>query len=173
MIYFSSKEIKPAQFDSEQYEALEQFKNSLKGRSLFAEFESSSDFASKLGRQLALKVNDKYPNGKPKDQGFSGAFKGAPQPGMGMKMMMLWKEAVRDPQGIISVTKELSGLSIRTSKRTFFDRGNARDQALWIGAISDLLGHGFIEDKNGRNEVFQLTHRGYIEGEALQDQPFL
>lgn len=173
MIYFSSKPVDPDSVDHEQYAALKEFKASLKDRGLYEQFESISELSVKLTRQLALKVNERFLGGKPGSRGVDSVLEQVPSEGLGIKMMVLLKEAVRDPQGTILCLRDMAGLTIQTNGRVLFDRGKPREEALWIGAIRDLLGQGFIVDANGKREVYRLTDKGYFEGDALQDQPFL
>jgi hypothetical protein len=168
MIYFSSAPVVLDSVDQEQSASLKVFKKSLQDRGLYEQFGSTAEFSTKFSRQLALKVIEKFLDGKRPSRGLDEVLTQPHREGLGLKMILLLKEAVRDPQGVILYLREMSGLSIQTNGRTLFDRGDARAEALWTGAVRDLLGQGFIVDMNGKGEVFKLTDKGYFEGDALQ-----
>src|ERR1039457_1398145 len=60
MIYFSSAPVRPDSIDNDQYSALQVFKESLRARGLFEQYESLSEFRTKFARQLAQTIISKF-----------------------------------------------------------------------------------------------------------------
>jgi len=67
MIYFSSAPVRPDSIDNDQYSALKAFKEALRPKGLFEEYEDLSDFKDKFTRQLAQKIISHFP-GEPLQQ---------------------------------------------------------------------------------------------------------
>jgi hypothetical protein len=61
MIYFSSVPVNPDRIDEDQYKALRKFKQSIKDRGLFEEYDSPAEFRAKFSRQLAQKIITSFP----------------------------------------------------------------------------------------------------------------
>jgi hypothetical protein len=55
----------------------------------------------------------------------------------------------------------MGGTHVATNNREFVEPGNPRSEAKWRGAIDELLGFGFVEDRAGKGEVFFVTDAGY------------
>ena len=55
----------------------------------------------------------------------------------------------------------MGGVVIKTNGKGFGEMGNRRSEAKWEHAINDLIDYGFVEDREGTGEVFNVTHRGF------------
>jgi len=173
MIYFSSAPVRPDSIDEGQYSAVKEFKDSLRERGLFEEYESLSDFRTKLARQLAQKIISHFPTtseaaNNSTDIDSSGIMP-VRIPILGDSARELLIEASKDRQGVIMSLQTLSGSHVQTGGRDFV-QGGARSEAQWRGAVTELERVGLIEDRAGKNEVFFVTDEGYRVAELLNQQ---
>ena len=70
-------------------------------------------------------------------------------------------------KGMILMVKSFSGLEIRANGKDFVGKGDSRSEAIWKGALQDLLGEELIEDVGGNGTVFVVTNRGYEVADEL------
>ena len=78
-------------------------------------------------------------------------------------------EANEDDYGAIDIFETLGGKSIQTNHKQFVEIGNPRSEAIWEGAINDLLNAGFLAEEitlNGSH--FKLTREGYEAIDSLK-----
>jgi hypothetical protein len=171
MIYFSSAPVRADSIDNDQYSAVKAFKESLKVKGLFEEYESLSEFHMKLARQLAQTVISKFagdlvPAADPSRAGV--ALPPPPSiPAIGAPARELLFEASKDPQGVILNIQTLSGASVLTNGRDFAERGNSRLAAHWRSAVEELSRLHLLEDRVGKGEVFFVTGEGYRVADLL------
>ena len=76
-------------------------------------------------------------------------------------------EAARDRDRSIIMTRSGAGLRVMTNGRNFVEMGNGRSEARWQQAIRDLVDHGLVVDRNGKDNVFEVTHKGYETADAI------
>ena len=76
-------------------------------------------------------------------------------------------EAARDRNRLIIMTMSGAGLRVMTNGRNFVEMGNGRSEARWQQAIRDLVDHGLVVDRNGKDNVFEATHKGYETADAI------
>src|SRR5438309_12098440 len=116
MIYSSSAPVRPDSIDNEQYSTLNKFKESLRTKGLFEQYESLSDFRMKFARQLAQRVI----------LGFASGLLPAsvvvlplrqPIPSIGPEARELLIEASKDRQGVIMSLQTMEGASVQTNGR--------------------------------------------------------
>lgn len=171
MIYFSSAPVRPDSIDEGQYAGLKAFKQSLREKGLFEEYESLSEFRSKFARHLAQKIISRFPT-VPHSSG-DGSVPELPRvtpvPALGNSARELLVEASNDGQGVIMSLQTMEGSSVQTNGRDFV-QGGARSVAQWRGAVTELVGLGLIEDRAGKDEVFFVTDEGYRVAELLKQQ---
>ena len=94
-----------------------------------------------------------------------GSIPAAPQLSEDVKELL--SEAAADKMGMILVDRMMSGVAIRTNGKGFGEMGNKRSEAKWEQAINDLIDHGFVEDREGIGEVFNVTHRGFQVADGI------
>ena len=75
--------------------------------------------------------------------------------------MSLLGEAANDHVGTIHKISTAGGLIIRTNGKVFGTTGEPESQAIWEGAIDDLLKRGLVKDKNGKDTIFLVTREGF------------
>lgn len=77
-------------------------------------------------------------------------------------------EAVRDKHGRVVQNRTRAGLTIGTNGRNFVEAHNPRSEAQWKHALDELTNEKLLEALSPKNEVFQVTKRGYDWAETLQ-----
>ena len=70
-------------------------------------------------------------------------------------------EAAASKSGMITKVRASGGTSIGTNGKAFGQKGTKRSEARWEQAVRDLAAQGLIEDRIGKDQVFEVTHRGF------------
>jgi len=78
--------------------------------------------------------------------------------------------AIRDENGVILRTRTATGLHITTNQTDLVTDRNPKTSARWYGALDELIKGGFVEDRNGKGNVFWLTVLGYSEAEIITSE---
>jgi len=75
--------------------------------------------------------------------------------------------AAHDENGVVMRFRTASGLHVKTDQKDFVTDRESRTEARWYGALGELITSGFIEDRDGKGEVFWLTNLGYDEADII------
>ena len=159
MIYFSSAPVRLDSVDSEQYSALLKFKESCRGRGLVEEYDDVTGFREKFARQLAQTVIRSFAV-EAQDEAAGDATPPA-GPALTVAAQELLAEASSDAHGTVMRIATMGGTLVQANGREFAERGDARSEATWRGAVDELLREGLVEDRAGKGELFFVTDRGY------------
>lgn len=77
-------------------------------------------------------------------------------------------KAAAEGGGIVAYVVTFGGPSITVGGREMIPHdANHRAQQLWIGGLEDLQRYGYVRDRVGRGELFDVTREGYQRA----DQP--
>lgn len=166
MIYFSAAPVRMDSIALEQYEKLSAFKEDLRSRSLFAEYEDLTTFRSEFARHLAQTIITNFVGGEPASE-----LKRLPvarPPHLSEDARDLLLEAIQDPYATILCLDDMQGTLVQTNNRQFAEVGNRRSEVRWRGAIDELLRLQFIEDRAGKGEVFFVADAGYRASDSLK-----
>lgn len=169
MIYFSAAPVRPDSVDSEQYDALKQFREACRERGLVEEYESVSEFRDKLVRQLAQTVIRRYARSSPSEQAVR-LIQAPLQQKLTSEAQELLAEAAKDASGVIMKLGTFEGTHVQTNRREFATLGDLRSEARWRAAVDELHSEGLIEDRAGKDEVFFLTDEGYRVADVLKSE---
>lgn len=163
MLYFSTAPVRLDSIDEQQYQALREFKDSIRKHGLVEEYESLSEFQRKLTRQLAQTVIRHFPSTKQDAHlGVKPIYTDKLRASaLSLEAEQLLSQATLDPHGIILAITTFGGLTVETNGHSFADSGNARSEAKWRSAIQELLGRGYIEQRDHKGEVLAVTNAGY------------
>lgn len=171
MIYFSSAPVRPDSIDNDQYAALKAFKETLRSKGLYEEYEDLSDFKGKFTRQLAQKIISHFPGDSAQANGSVAApAQSRPIPAINDSARELLIEASKDRQGVVMSLTTMEGATVQTNGKNFAERGNSRSEAQWRGAVAELSRLHLIDDRAGKGEVFFITDEGYRIADLLQQQ---
>ena len=161
LIYFSKTPVALDSVDSTQYAALQDFRTSLQSRGLYEEFDSPTDFQAKFARHLSQTINEHYHARNDQYDDIAVEENQGRAIGLSPEAARLLKAASVDPSGRIMVSRHMGGTAVGTNGVSFSEEGNARSEALWEGAVSELENEMLIEDRGFKREVFAVTSRGY------------
>jgi len=172
MIYFSAVPVRLDSVDEEQYKALRAFKEELRQRGLYAEYESIEEFREKLSRQLAQTVLHRF---APKKNGADHDVEDDAEPitpripALSEQAKRLLVEAAEDRRGVVFKLRRRSGLGIHTNGKNLAE-DSPRETARWERAIQELLDTGLLQSRGQKNEVFAVTDQGYRIAELVKEQ---
>ncbi|MHB0999849.1 MAG: DUF4062 domain-containing protein [Armatimonadota bacterium] len=170
MVYFSNKPVHPDSVDQDQYAKLKEFKESCKEKGLFETFSELSEFKDKFFRQLQIKINDDrsfcVPNIIQNHSEISESI--SPEiPKLSNEAIILLKEACKDNHGIIMNSRTLKSTVIQTNGRNMITDESRRNEALWEGALSELVDHDLVIERGYKGEIFEVTSKGYELADML------
>lgn len=167
MIYFSAVPVVMDSVDREQYDMLRAFKDDLRSRGLFDEYEDLTTFRTKFARQLAQRVIASFAGeGHTDDSGQLPPTEHPPDLSKEARDLLL--EAIQDPQGVIMRIGVFGGTQIVTNQRSFIEGGDVRSAAQWRHALEELKTLDFVEDRSGKAELYSVTDAGYRVGDLLK-----
>lgn len=167
MIYFSAVPVRMDSVDGEQYEKLRAFKEDLRSRGLFDEYEDLTMFRTKFARHLAQRVIASFADDEHAGE-LDRPLPAERPPDLSEEARDLLLEAVQDPTGAIMRLGTLEGMRVQTNQRGFVKSGNVRSAARWRGVVDELHNLGLVEDRAGKGEVFFVTDAGYRVGDLLR-----
>lgn len=174
MIYFSSKPVAPESVDAEQYAAVKEFKRRVKDQGLIDEFDNLDEFRRKLSKQLQLcllqnshiknivegategKVNV-LPSAAPPEE--------AERVPLSEESKHLLKLTASEKDGVILKTATFDGRHIQAGGQTF--GGHGKEAAKWEEALNELISQGLVVARGYKDQVFELTHKGWKVAEQL------
>lgn len=90
-----------------------------------------------------------------------------PAPRLSPDAKSLLLEASLDENRIVLLARTMGGTAIQTNGKGFTEMGNARSEARWEQALEELHRNGYVKDRVGKGEAFEVTHHGYQTADAL------
>ncbi len=165
MIYFSDASIQPNKIDTEQYEALKQFKKEIKKRGLLESYCGEENFREKLTRQLSIiLIKDKYfqlPSIEDQDSQMTFEID------LSEEAKRLLLEVSKDNAGEVQFLRGIGELNVVTNGKSMNVEHSPREEAKWKGAVDELELEGLIEDRGGSGTIFHVTRKGYLVADTL------
>ena len=184
MVYFSTAPVAPETLDRDQFQALTEFKEWCRSQGLIEEYANLPEFSNKFRRQVQLilrdndhlksiyEASDKLPGiGSPNNGNTvsEAARHMLDDPiGLSHEAQKLLVEASRDNSGTIISMRHLNGHAIQTNSINLADSGDRRSVARWEAALEELLLHDLIVARGYKNEIFQVTDKGYKLADTLK-----
>ena len=89
-------------------------------------------------------------------------------PKLSKESRVLLLEAVDDDDGEILKVAYMGGVSITTKGREFIGKRDPRLEAMWKGALIELIDSGFVKDEAGNGQVFRVTREGFEAADAFE-----
>lgn len=187
MLYFSSVPAIQDNVDKKQIASLRKFKKWAMSKGLVSIFESRDDFRVQLNRQLAITINSNtYLNEAVpelarnfpdlvevfEDNLHSNGFvpvvsKFEHSDGLGSDAIELLTWASEGNQNTISAFRHLTGTSVVAGVKQFGEGADRRETARWLSAIEELDNAGLIQDVNGKRQLYEMTHEGFLASDKL------
>ena len=75
----------------------------------------------------------------------------------------LLHEAAKDADGEIVSIAAMGATTVTTNGRQFIEPENPQSTAKWLGALSELVKAGFVEDRTGKRNALYVSATGYDE----------
>lgn len=168
MLYFSDSPIIPSNINADQYRSLNEFRNHCMERGLTEKYDSITQFRDLFTRQLAQKVIQHFSDMASKMNATIAASNPARKQ-LSEQAMLLLTEASKDRRGVVMCLRVMAGLIVSTNRRDFCETGSPRSEAIWVGAINELISEGLLEPRGNKNEAYGVTASGYKFVDQLSD----
>ena len=169
MLYFSSAPVALEKSKFEQFEKLEEFKESMRNRSLYEGYEGQTEFKDKFFRQLQLKVNDHSIFQVGSSNTYSDiAESKTTLPTLTDESRILLKEASLDKYGQIIHMDSIGGTSIQSNGKNFIRSKNFRETAKWKNSLEELIQKELIVNSSKNGEVFTITNLGFQIADMIE-----
>lgn len=187
MVYFSTAPVAPQSLDQDQFAQLTEFKEWCKTKGLIEGYDNLPDFSDKIRRHIQIAVRDNdylksvaasatgstnqdSKNGISEDAELmrQAVFPARASFELSEESTKLLIEASKDKNGTIISVRTLGGQTIQTNSINFADSGDRRSVARWEAALEQLQFHGLIVARGHKNEIFELTSKGYETADTLQ-----
>lgn len=174
MLYFSSKPVAPASIDTDQYEAVKQFKERVRDQGLIDEFDNLDQFRRKLAKQLQLCLlhNDhikgivsEASNGNADTLSKVASPEEPESLPLSEASRHLLKLAALNTDGVIIKTATFDGRHIQAGGQAL--GGHGKEAAKWEEALDELMALGLVVPRGYKDQVFELTHKGWKIAEQL------
>ena len=169
MIYFSSAPVRPDSVDDVQYSALKGFRDKLKDKGLYETYESIGEFREKLTRQLAQTVIRNFAADAPDADDNDAVVTTPSTPSLSDAAKQLLLEVSQDRNGQVLVVRTLGGTWVQTNRRSFIEQGKPRSEAMWEGAVQELVNLELLQQRGHKGEVFSITNDGYRVADLLRE----
>lgn len=174
MVYFSSVPVAPASLEPSQYEALKDFKKWCKNEGLIQHYENLPEFSEKFRKQLQLMIRDNDYLAELLSESSQALMSERSSEDLNAIWMRtlsenklsaeaqeLLKAACEGKGGTILSLRFINGQTIQANGRNFVDSGDRRSVARWEAALKQLLDHELVVARGYKNEVFEVTDKGY------------
>jgi hypothetical protein len=73
-----------------------------------------------------------------------------------------------DENGMILRSQTIGGLILQVGGKNLVPQGDARAEATWLSALDELITLDLIRSMGPRNELYQLTRKGYDAADRLR-----
>lgn len=73
-----------------------------------------------------------------------------------------------ETDGVIIISRSLSGTSVSAGKTVFCDEATVRLEAVWTEAVEELEKRGFVSDPTRKKQIFKVTKAGYEYNEKSE-----
>lgn len=161
MLYFSDAPVIPSSIDHEQYERLFAFKEECKSNGVYESYGDLKDFRSKLYRHLQLLISRDSYFQKAEQLAMVDPVKLEMLPELSKEAKFLLKECALDPRGSILNVSFIGGRAVQVNGNNLVEGRSARSEAIWVGALAELVEVGYVESASGSDNVFKMTRVGY------------
>lgn len=174
MLYFSSKPVAPESIDAEQYAAVQEFKSRIRDQGLIDEFDNLDQFRRKLAKQLQLcllhnshikSIVEEASERRVEPIPAAGPSERSDNLALSEESKHLLKLAASEKDGVILKTATFDGRHIQAGGQTF--GGHGKEAAKWEEALNDLVSLGLVVPRGYKDQVFELTHKGWKVAEEL------
>jgi len=166
MLYFSNTPVVLNSIDQAQYAALTEFKNNVKGRSLYQEYGSAEEFKTTFTRQLVQKVQDTLLTQIPASDVLEKRLSMRTGISQDAQRLLL---TTAGGNGRILCTRGTDATTFQAADKFVYHGSSHREIAQWDAAVRELLSFGLVnEDDDYPGVVFEMTQEGYQLADQLK-----
>ena len=177
LLYFSGTPVMPDSIDSDQYAELRRFKEWAYEKGMVHSYSTKEQFRDDLRRhlELCLQSNDYLKSVVDVDLVqtleaglYSPAGNEISLSDDARKVLLL--ACAHPNHNIIMIQRHLGGTNISAGGVTLVGKNDRREIARWEAAIEELASEALVKDMNYKGEIFEPTHKGFLEAERLSNQ---
>lgn len=174
MLYFSSKPVAPESIDADQYAAVKDFKERVRDQGLIDEFDNLDHFRRKLAKQLQMcllhnshirGILAEATNGNAETLPKVASAEEPESFPLSEASRHLLKLAALNTDGVIIKTATFDGRHIQAGGQDL--GGHGKEAAKWEEALNELVSLGLAVPRGYKDQVFELTHKGWKVAEQL------
>lgn len=162
LLFFCNRNF-PYEAETSQIDAVKQFKNSVKDKGLYREFESVPGFARAFRQQLDITMNGLIPSVEGQEEFVAETKEVTLSP----EACTLLIAASLESRGTITNSRLRSGHQIAANRVCYSQGNDGRSESRWEGAIELLEACSYIEDLGHKREVFKLKAAGFEAADKL------
>jgi len=162
LLFFCNRNF-PYATETAQIDAVKQFKNCVKDKGLYREFESVPDFARAFRQQLDITMNGLIPSVEGQQE-FAADTK---EVTLSPEAFTLLIAASLESRGTITNSRSSSGHQIAANRVCYSQGNDGRSESRWEDAIELLETCFYIEDLGHKREVFKLKAVGFEAADKL------
>jgi hypothetical protein len=162
LLFFCNRNF-PYSTETSQIDAVKQFKNSVKDKGLYREFESVPDFARAFRQQLDITMNGLIPS----EEGQQDLAAETKEVTLSPEACTLLIAASLESRGTITNSRSSSGHQVAANRVCYSQGNDGRSESRWEGAIELLEQYSYIEDLGYKREVFKLKAEGFEAADKL------
>lgn len=175
LLYFSDVHVPLSQVDMAEYARVKDFKVWAYTQGLVSSFATRDEFRDRFRRdlQMCLQNNDYVRSLTEVD--LVAVFEQAlldddPKPQLSEDAQTILKAAAAKStsNNIVMVIRSYSGTEFKGGRTVIADKVHGRDAARWQAAVRELENADLISDLNGKGEVFEVTHQGFLLADELE-----
>ena len=171
MLYFSSVPCLPESVEPDQYARVKQFERECKHEGLVDTYYSTQEFAAKLQTHLVRTVDDHFQdlaaNG-PSPETLESTERLGPAQKLSQEARTLLLKTVEDRNAVVLKVRTSGGLTVQTNGENMVSSRDPRTEALWEGALNELISLELVADMGFKGEVFRVTRRGFEVADLLR-----
>lgn len=173
LLYFSEVPIVAGNVNNEQFMALQEFKEWAYPKGLVQTFSTKEQFKDDLRRHLQLCIQNNEYITSLTEIDFSDVFnqsvsdRGVAQVALSAEAGQLLSMAAVGRNNHILLLRHLGGTNISAGGQSLASSADIREAAKWKAAIEELANYALIVDVNGKGEIHELTHKGFLEAEKI------
>ncbi|MDR2172532.1 MAG: DUF4062 domain-containing protein [Planctomycetaceae bacterium] len=180
MLYFSKANVPQENFDSEQYNSLQQFKESCKTKSLYKEYENADKFSDLLSDDLTNMINKDSHFTTKKPRSTTKKIRIVKKKYYYNNLPLKWTVLHSSPEiqlddiakEMLIKTAEMNTVIIHSSMPNGVQIGPNKDYrhfaweqkkeiAKYEAVIESLKTNGLIKDRENKGQIFDITDKGY------------
>lgn len=184
IVCFSQSPVALESVDLDQYSAVKAYRQSLidSKRGLMRDYSSPAEFADAVFCDLTrlLNTHPYFLDRLPPPEEVSQSVELAEELNGGVRYIpgILTRDitseakqlliAAASSDGQVAMVNVLAGLIVQAAGRNFVESNDARSEAIWRGAVTELVDLSLLEPIGTKGQVFAVTRKGYEVADLLK-----